>query len=1040
MRLHVVAAALLLAASSAATCLPVRASANDAAAGVEWRSIGPAISGGRAGAVAGTDSDPSLYYVGAAGGGLWKTKNNGTTWTPVFDDEDVASIGAIAIDPQNEQTVWVGTGESNPRNDVTQGDGVYLTTDGGTHWSHVLPIRNSLVSRIVVDPRDAKHVVIAVLGDAFADSQERGIYRTIDGGATWKKTLYVDEKTGASDLVADPRNPATLYAGMWQFRRTGWSLQSGGAKDGLYRSTDGGATWTQLTGHGLPAEERGRVAIAISPANPKRIYALIETKNGFLWRSDDGGTEWSLISSDPLMDERPFYYSKIFADPVNPDRLFAESVHMTVSTDGGKRFTITGRGTHGDHHAMWISADGKRIIEGDDGGVNLSFDGGDSWQWQKVLPISQLYHIGYSRGLAYRVCGGLQDNGNWCGAAIPLSTNVNSSQWMRVGSGDGTYTMFDPRDERFVWQADAGGNFAGAVTIHDFRTGETREIAPYMRDQNVIDPKDLTYRFNWETPIAFDPFDPSVAYTAGNVLFATRDRGLHWKRLSPDLTRNISAHEVVTGGITLDGTGAETSDTILAVAPSRAQRGEIWIGTDDGLVQLTRDGGTHWTNVTPKGIEPLGRFASISPSASEAGVAYAVYDRHMAGDRTPYVFVTRDFGAHWNAIAAGLPQDDEARSILADPKTPHLLYAGLERSLWASWNDGATWERISSNLPPVSVREIALQPDTNDLLLATHGRGVWVLDDATELQQLARARSAGTYLFPIRDAVQWNLFNYSGTRPDGEAPEYGALISYYLAKPAKTAPLLEILDGSGHLVRSATVDNKAGLNRYAWDLAKENAHEWTFAPKWNRGTFDSGAPVVPGRYVARLHVDGKTYDRAVVVRQDTRTHYSDRELAQRSARIQRLIDAFTKVDDALNDLSTVKQEAPVRAAALAKDGHSELASGVRQLGDAAAALIPAFTSNPLNDQDNDFLPDVLRERLQTQIDTYFDSNAPPTQSQIAEDAALQQLTQDRLAQYAAFAQRVQTLDRQVRAAKLPSLLTATVRSEASGQTGEADRR
>ncbi|HEV7180511.1 MAG TPA: hypothetical protein VGN11_11615, partial [Candidatus Baltobacteraceae bacterium] len=621
------AIALVLSASS---LVPAQAAASsDPLSGLSWRSIGPAISGGRAGAVAGTDADPALYYVGAAGGGVWKTSNAGTSWAPVFDKQDVQSIGAITIDPRNDATVWVGTGESNPRNDVSQGDGLYKSTDGGAHWTHALTLRNASISRVVVDPRDGNRVVVAVLGDPFADSADRGIYRTTDGGASWSKTLYLAPSSGASDLIADVRNPDVLFAGMWQMRRTGWSLQSGGSSDGVFRSNDGGATWTKLTGHGLPNEEMGRVALANSKADPQRVYALIQTRHGLLWRSDDGGTTWERVTSDPLMDERPFYFSKIFADPTNADRVFAESVHMTLSKDGGRHFSIAGRGTHGDHHAMWIASDGKRIIEGDDGGANLSYDGGTTWQWQKVLPISQLYRISYSRGLAYDVCGGLQDNGNWCGAAIPLAPSVSSSQWVRVGSGDGTWTLFDPLDRHLIWQTDAGGNFAGAVTIHNFSTGETREVGPYLRDQNVIDPKDLDYRFNWETPLAFDPFDARTAYAAGNAVFATRDRGLHWKKISPDLTLHLAAHEIITGGITLDGTGAETTDTILDIAPSPIARGTIWIGTDDGLVQITRDGGAHWRNSAPPGIAPYGRFASISPSAHAAGTAYAVYDRHM---------------------------------------------------------------------------------------------------------------------------------------------------------------------------------------------------------------------------------------------------------------------------------------------------------------------------------------------------------------------------------------------------------------------------
>ncbi|MDQ2865843.1 MAG: hypothetical protein M3R51_06415 [Candidatus Eremiobacteraeota bacterium] len=975
------------------------APAADVFSGLTWRSIGPAISGGRAGAVAGSDANPALYYVGAAGGGVWKTTNAGTSWKPVFDSQDVASIGSIAIDPHDDRTVWVGTGESNPRNDVTQGDGVYKTTDGGDRWSRVLPLRNSLIGKIIVDPRNTNRVVVAVLGDPFADSHDRGIYRTLDGGASWKKTLDLGLSSGASDLVADPRNPNVLFAGMWQFRRTGWSLSSGGRNDGLYRSADGGESWTKETGHGLPAEETGRIAIAIAPSNPQRIYALIETKGGLLWRSDDAGANWTLVSSDRLIDERPFYYTKIFVDATNADRVWAESVHMALSADGGKTFGITGQGTHGDHHVMWIAQDGRRIAEGDDGGVSFSHDDGASWQWQRTLPISQLYRIGYSRGLSYGVCAGLQDNGNWCGPAVPLAPSVSSSQWLSVGSGDGTFTLFDPRDERLVWQADAGSNFAPDLSIHNFRTGETREISPYLRDQNVIDPKNLAYRFNWETPIAFDPFDSSRAYTAGNVVFTTRDRGDHWSPISPDLTLHIASHEVVSGNLTLDGTGAETSDTILSLVPSPKSRGLIWAGTDDGVVQLTRDGGKHWANVTPAGIKPDGRFSTISVSNRNAGVAYAVYDRHMVGDRTPYVFFTRNFGTSWTPIAQGLPQDDEARSILADPRTPGLIYLGLERSLWASWNDGAAWERINANLPSVSVRDLQLQPDTDDLVIATHGRGAYVLDDATPLQNLASARAAGTYLFAVRDGIEWNWFRYHGTRADGDGPAYGATISYYLAAPAKTVPTAEILDERGAVVRRFTTHdedgkavpdlaNNAGIDRFSWDLTEENARLWTYAPQWNRGTFDSGPQAVPGRYTLRLHVGGRTLERFIVVKQDPRTHYTLSQLRTRHGRIQALIATFSRVDDALNALSAFAN-----------------GKGSPALTAAATDLIASITSNPQNDQDNDFLPDVLRERLQGEIDTYFSSNAPATQAQIREDGALQALARERLAAFRAFAAR-----------------------------------
>ncbi len=1013
--------------------LSVHAATSDPFAGLVWRNVGPAVSGGRLGAVAGTDQDPSLYYAGAAGGGVWKSTNAGASWTSVFDGEAVQAIGAIAIDPVAKDTVWVGTGESNPRNDVTQGDGLYKTTDGAKTWTRVLPLHNSLIGRIVIDPRNTAHVVVAVLGDPFADSEDRGVYLTTDGGATWKKTLYAGPSTGASDLVANPKNPNVLFAGMWQYRRTGWSSTSGGPNDGLYRSNDGGVTWTRLQGHGLPEETMGRIGLAIAPSNPQRIYALIETQHGLLWRSDDGGASWQMTTADPLINERPFYYSKIFVDPINADRVWTENVHMTVSVDGGKHFSITGRGIHGDHHGMWLSSDGRRIIEANDGGVAFSRDGGTTWQWEKNLPVSQPYHIGYSRQLPYRICLGLQDNGMWCGPSNPLNpAGVSSSQWLRTGGGDGTWTLFDPRDPRYVWQTAGGQNFAGEVSIHDFKTSETREVGPYIRDQNVIDPKALTYRFNWETPIAFDPFDPARAYTAANVLFTSTDRGMTWSRISPDLTRNDRSHEIVTGGITLDGTGAETSETILYIEPSRAVRGEIWIGTDDGVVQLTRDGGKHWKNVTPFGIAPWGRFASISASVGDPATAYAVYDLHMTGDRTPYVYMTHDYGAHWTNIANGLPRDDEARSILADPRVQHLLYAGLEHSLWASWDDGAQWQRISSNLPAVSVRDIELQPDRNDLLLATHGRGAWVLDDVAALRQYGAARRAGVYLVPPRDAIEWNLFSYWGTRTDGEAPDYGAILTYYLDAPGKSAPTAEIVDARGTVVRRFTthdedgkrvpdLTNDAGFNRFAWDLTGESVRSWTYTPNWNRGSFDPGAPAVPGSYTVRLHVDGRTYTRPLVVRQDPRMHYSLAQLQVRRDRVQALLDDLSRVDDALNVLGAVGANGPSRVTQLKNAGNTQLAQTIEALVEQAPAFVASFTSNPKNDQDNDFLPDVLRERLQSQIDTYFDSFAPATAAQVQEDTALHRLTDKQLGAFAPFEAKVRQADAQLRAARLEPL-------------------
>src|SRR5579872_402420 len=960
---------------------------------LQFRNLGPRISGGRLGAVAGTDADSSLYYAGAAGGGVWKTTNAGQSWEPVFDKEHVQSIGAVAIDPKNENTVWVGTGEGAPRNDVMTGDGVYRSTDGGKTWLHVLTLRHSLIAKIEIDPRESNTVLVGVLGDPFADSSDRGMYRTTDGGATWKKTLYVDARTGVSDMDVSRKYPGVVFAGMWTYRRTGWSSQSGSDQGGLYESTDFGATWQRLSGNGLPDGPTGRIGIAIAPSNGNRIYALIESKHGLLWRSDDAGKTWQTTSADTLIDERPFYYTHVFVDPTNENHLWTLSVHVAVSDDGGKTWKIGAHGVHGDNHGMWISRDAKRIIEANDGGPSFSFDDGETWSMPHNLPIAQLYHIGYDREHPYNLCAPLQDNGIWCAPNNARDGGtITSSNWNSMGGGDGTWGVPDPSDSRYVWLSSGGGNFAGELDVLDRATGEERTVSPYVRDQKVVDPKDLRYRFNWETPVAFDPFDPHIAYAAGNVVFRTRDRGYHWTQISGDLTRNDPSHEVVTGGITLDGTGAETSDTILYIEPSTVRRGELWVGTDDGLIQLTLDGGKHWRNVTPPLPKAWGRFGSLCASSRAAGTLYAAYDLHMVGDRSPHVFVTRDYGAHWRDIAAGLPEQT-VRSIRQDPKNSNILYAGLERGLWASFDGGAHWRDLSLNIPATSIRDIRVQPDSNDLLVATHGRGVYVFDDLTPLQHYPITHAA---IFPVRTAYQWNEHRYYATNRDGDGPPFGAIVTYYLPN-AQRAVSAQILDASGRVVRRFDAKDagggQAGFNRFTWDTTGEPPVAWTSTPKWNQ-SFDSGAPALPGTYTVVVHAGSTTLRTRFEVEQDTRTHYSIAQLAQNRAMVAQAVADFSRIDGALNRLSSVIKEGPARVAATDAQ-HGALALRAADAAAKAKLLLLSITENPINDQDNDFLTDVLRERWQTQIET-FNSFTPPTQAQLEENAALHALTNERM--------------------------------------------
>ncbi len=949
---------------------------------IPWRSVGPAISGGRASSVVGSNLDPMLVLVGSAGGGVWRSDDGGFHFRPIFDGEPVSAIGAVAIDPANASTIWVGTGEANPRNDVSLGNGLYRSTNAGANWVRSLALPQSSISTILVDPQNPAHVVVGVLGNPFAATNDRGIYVTDNNGATWRHTFFLDARTGISDMAMNPKNPREIIAGAWTMHRTGWSLQSGGALDGLYRSIDGGATWQRVQAPGLPKGPLGRIAVAFAPSNPARIYALIQSHEGLLWRTSDGGAHWRNVSNDSTIDERPFYFTHLAVDPKNENHLWSVSVHLTESTDGGLHWHITGHGTHGDHHDIWISSDGVRMLEADDGGLAMSNDGGKRWLWRKVLPISQLYRVGVSAGWNYRACVPLQDNGIYCAhVAMPDPRGFSSSAWRNVGGGDGTAAYPDPSDSNLVWTTSAGGNYDTTLQSVDLANGATRDLSPYVRDQNVVPPAELRYRFNWETPLAFDPFDPHRLYTAGDVLFSTTDRGMHWKVRSPDLTLHDLAHERMTGGLTLDGTGAETSDTILTIVPSTLRRGEIWVGTDDGLIQLTRDGGTHWTNVTPQGAIRFGRFASIALSPRKPGRAYAIEDNHMLGNARPYVFRTTDYGAHWSRIDRGLPMES-ARCITVDPRTPGLLYLGMERGIEASWDRGADWRRINGGMPAVSVRAIVVQSQRNDLLVATHGRGLYILDDASALQGFARAARRRLAFFAPRKAYLLNDVSWWNTRADGTSAPYGAIFSYYQSTASAKAPTIEIEDARGRVVRHLSLlPNGAGMNRVVWDLSEDPPISWKSAPHWNRG-YSGGASVLPGRYTVKLTLDGKTLTQPLSVLGDPRMHAS---IAAYRAAQQATRSAFamlSSIDSVLNALDV--REARVRALPASAKRTAAL---IR-----IAALRASLTSSPHADQDDDFLRDRLRERVQTEIGSLQTSFVSPTAEQLRENAVLARLT------------------------------------------------
>jgi len=946
---------------------------------MSWREIGPATAGGRVAAVAGSATDPKLYYIGSAGGGVWKSANGAQTWDPVFAKEDVSSIGAVTIDPTDNSTVWVGTGETNPRNDVTYGDGVYKTTDGGDSWTNVGLKATKQISRILVDPRNHNHVVVGALGDLFNDSEDRGVYVTDDGGKTWKKTLYVGPESGISDMAMDPQNPSVMYAGVWQFQRRPWTFVSGGDADGLYKSTDGGANWTKLTGHGLPTDTVGRIGLAVAPSNGNRVYALIESKQGILWRSDDGGANWTMTSDNTLVDQRPFYFTHLGVDPKNPDIVYGVSEALSKSTDGGKTFKAIADSVHVDYHAIWIAPnDGSRIMTGEDGGYALTQDGGDNWFFSMNLPIGQVYRVGLSNENPYWVCGGLQDNNGWC---APNNTQdgsgIQNKAWIGVVGGDGEWTVPDPIDPNYIW-ADAEN---GALQVINKATRDSWSVSPFIQmNAEGFDNRLAKIRWNWESPIAFAPWDGHIAWYGGNVLFQSIDRGIHWKAISGDLTRNLKEHQAPSGGpVTHDVSGAEESDTILDIEGSAIHKGEIWVGTDDGLVQLTLDGGAHWKNVTPPGGNEFGRYASISPSPLVDGTAYAINDGHYMGDNKPYVFVTHDFGATWTSIASGIPDAEWARSVAADIKNKNIVYLGTEEGIWISFNGGSKWEKFKNNLPTVSVHDIRMQPQFDDLAIATHGRSIYIMDDMAPVQQLPDAIKAGYAMFPVRPSYQYNQTgNDEGTYTNYAAsnPTSGTLINYYQTAEGKTPPKLEILDDYGHVLRTyegthkvhgkdeAYVPNKAGINQFVWDWAIAGPVKWTGAAKESYQGPNDGPGVPPGSYVARLTLGSHVMTQHFVIKADPLTKYTQAQFVAEYEIGKAGVALYSQIDTALNNLDTVKKSISDAKDAAKKANNADAQAKLDAIMKSHDDVFSFFTADYHNDEDSIERPGALREDAQ----------------------------------------------------------------------------
>ncbi len=932
------AALCLGAVAAAAFAAAPETVASDPLAGLKYRLLGPAA-GGRVSRVAGVAGDPLVYWAATAAGGVWKTVNGGLEWKSVFDDQPVSSTGSIAVAPSDPNVVYVGSGEANIRGNVAEGNGIYKTTDGGKTWSRVWEAEGQ-IGTMIVHPRDADVAFAAVLGSPFGPGPERGVYRTTDGGSSWDRVLFEGPDAGASDVCFDPSNPRILFAGLWQTRRTPWGMTSGGPRSGLFVSRDGGDTWKRLSGSGLPAGPWGKVGVRVAPSDPRRVYALIEAEEGGLFRSDDGGESWKRINPSRGLTQRSWYYMHLTIDPRDPDVVWFPQVPMLKTVDGGERVRQVKAGGW-DYHDVWIDPlEPRRIVVGSDAGVSLSRDGGETWH-RPPLPISQLYHLTTDARRPYRVLATLQDWGTVSGPSNSLhGGGVLLSDWHPVGGGEAGHIAADPSDPDIVW----AGEYLGFISRYDGRTGTAPHVGIYPDNGSGWSAEQLRYRFQWTAPIAISPHDPQTVYHGANVLLRTRDGGATWQAISPDLTRDDESKQQWAGGpITGDNTGVEFYDTIFAVAESPVTAGVIWAGSDDGLVHVTRDGGGSWKNVTPKGIPEWATVSAIEASRWDAGTAYVVVDAHRLDDESPYLWKTDDYGVTWRSLAGALEPEIYLHVLREDTVRRGLLFAGSERGVVYSPDDGTSWRPLDLNMPTVAVVDLVVEGD--DLVVGTLGRSIWVLDDLTPVREMSEeVAAAAAHLFAPRPAVRWRYASTPNGSRDGagENPPAGAIVHYHLAEEPEGEVTLEVFDGAGRRVRrlssvaetspfgpddpdtrpdekiEADLGTKPGVQRAAWDLAWEGAERIPGA-KIDIGDPYTGPLALPGEYTLRLTVEGETYERRLAVEPDPRSPASSEDLAGWLDFALRVRDRMTEIARMAKTIRGLGEQLEERGGVLARE-------------------------------------------------------------------------------------------------------------------------
>jgi photosystem II stability/assembly factor-like uncharacterized protein len=974
---------------------------------LRYRYVGPV--GNRVSSVAGVPGDPNTYYAGAASGGIWKSSDAGIHWAPIFDDQPVSSIGALAVAPSNPDVVWAGTGEPWIRSHISIGNGVYKSTDAGRTWTNMGLDATGRIGRIVIDPTNPDIVFIAAQGHSYGPQQERGVYRTQDGGKTWQRVLFVDQNTGAIDIAMHPTNNQVLFAAMWQLELHTWGRESGGPGSGIFVSRDGGTTWTRLAGNGLPTHTLGKIGLAISHSNPNRVYALIETgdgvplrgqqtDNGELWRSDDGGATWKVVSFNRDLACRQPYYTRVAVSTDNPDEAYFLCATFSRTLDGGVTAAAGGRGggaaaaggggggrggrgggggrggaagglpmtaPGGDNHDMWIDpTNANRMAVANDAGVQISTTRAQTWLHVQ-LPIAQIYHVTVDNRVPYYLYGNKQDGPSYRGPSNSRSGGaIARSEWHGVEGGESGWATPDPVDPNLIWSTASGSGSRGGIVIRfDERTRQGQNVEVWPLSTGGYAAADVPYRFVWDAPFTISPHDHNTLYTGSQFVHVSTNGGRSWQIISPDLTRNDKTKQQPSGGLTPDNIGVEYGDVIYAIAESRAQAGVIWVGTNDGLAQVTRDGGKSWTNVTANipGIPMWGSVRHVEPSRYDAGTAYIICDAHQENNRDPWVWKTNDFGKTWKLIVNGLPKVPMgyAHIIREDPVRRGLLYLGTENALYVSFDDGERWQPLQMNLPHAPVYGMVIQEQFNDLVISTYGRGFWILDDLGPLQKLTPEVSASSAnLFAPRPA--WRFGNIQGNvsmsddPTAGQNPPYGADINYWLKSAPQNAPTIAIADAAGKTVRTIQGTRQAGLNRVYWDLRNEATKsprmrtkpmyddEFMMDADGTRSAPGFGAVSVvmpPGRYTVKLTVDGQSFTQPLEVRKDPNSSVTDQDIRASFDALLVMQNDLSASADMLTTIEAVRAQVGTLKATIGNDrANADIRAGADSLEQLFIAL------------------------------------------------------------------------------------------------------